>query len=121
MLYTKLPEELEPTDEDFVHFAQNHDLAIEDTEEYYRMAWKDYISGTVKDDFDTYKSEMRDDWREEKDSEPDTPSFKEWHEAMHDFIPTLENYITKNKDEVFRAFKEYVKEYCDPSDYFEID
>ena len=121
MQYTKLPEELEPVEADYDHYDKPpNNLNPEDTEEYYRLCWKDYIGGSVKEDFDLYTSEMKDDWREEKQEERDTPGFKEWHEAMHDYIPTLENYITQNKEDIFNDFKDYVKNIAEPSDYFEL-
>lgn len=119
MKFSKLPEELEPTEEDYIYFDKKHDLALENTEEFYRMVWKDYIDDDVKEDYNQHKSEMRDEWREAKEDEDFVPPFNEWHEAVYDYVLSLETYIERNKDDIFNTFKEQIKEIYDPSDYFE--
>ncbi len=119
MKFSKLPEELEPEEEDYIYFYKKYDLALENTEEYYRMVWKDYINDDVKEDYNQYKSEMRDEWREAKEDEDFVPPFSEWHEAVYDYVLSLETYIEHNKEEIFAEFKGYIKDICEPSLYFE--
>lgn len=119
MKFSKLPEELEPTEEDYIYFDKKYDLALENTEEFYRMVWKDYIDDDVKEDYNRHKSEMKDEWREAKEDEDFVPPFNEWHEAVYDYVLSLETYIERNKDEIFNGFKEHIKEVAEPSMFFE--
>jgi len=116
-----LPKELKPTDEDYEYYLTKYGLDQNDTNWYYKQSWKDYIDISVKDEYKDYIYEMKDDWRDEKESEGDVPLFNEWHECVHEFEPTLENYINQNKEEIYNNYKEFIKDIVTPDDYFEDD
>lgn len=120
----KFPSELKPTEKDYAYFYEHYDMDKEETDYYYKEAWKDFIDFSVKEDFKRYKEEIKDEWRNEIENEgrENVPPFDEWHECIYDFIPNLEGYMEKNKDEIFLNFSlQYVYDIASPHDYFEFD
>ncbi len=115
----KLPKELEPIERDYIFYDKEYGMCLEDTDYYFKEAWNDYIGMSVKDDFTTYKDEMKDDWRDEKENEGGVPPFVEWHESVHDFTPTFKDYVEHNMEQIISDFGSYLVDLVSPSDYFE--